>query len=464
MTSADEPDPCKRTEIPLVLETVMPAEVASSKRLDWLRRQRDTAADECTSITDAAADEDRNPTDAEERTLEARRSQLEKLEADIAVEVGLAHRSAQYLQLTQDLGPAPEPQQRTHAAVRQEAQADVVYRSPGEYLVDYLTRQESPEAKARFDRYLQRAVAHQTTAQNPGLLPVPILEPVFSLQSQRRPAMEATTRRPLPGSGKTFQRPKITQNTTAGPQSAEKAELPSRFMTIDPVTVTKSTYGGTINLSWQDRDWTEPAIMDLLVNDLAASYFQVTDQAFCTYFAAAVTATQALATPDGPGLVEAIYAATATIFAATNGMPDTLWVSPDVWGAIGSLSDTTGRQLFPTINPSNALGTIQPTSMAGSVAGMRLVVDKHLPAATAILGDSTYVETYETIGGQVSVIEPSVLGTQMAFYGYVAWLVLDPNAFVKITGVPVLPLDAGTQTTEEPNDYNKAKPSKAGNQ
>jgi HK97 family phage major capsid protein len=429
----------------------MTTEVAGSKRLDWLRRQRETIADECSSITD----EDRNPTDAEERTLEARRSQLEKLDADVAVEVGLVNRSAQYAQLTQDLGPAPEPQ-RTHAVVRQETQPEVVYRSPGEYLVDYLTRQENPEAKARFDRYLQRAVAHQTTAQNPGLLPVPILGPVFTQQSQRRPAMEATTRRPLPGSGKTFQRPKITQNTTAGPQSAEKAELPSRFMTIDPVTVTKSTYGGTINLSWQDRDWTEPAIMDLLVNDLAASYFQVTDQAFCTYFAGAVTATQALATPDGPGLVEAIYAATATIFAATNGMPDTLWVSPDVWGAIGSLSDTTGRQLFPTINPSNALGTIQPTNMAGSVAGMRLVVDKHLPAATAILGDSTYVETYETIGGQVSVIEPSVLGTQMAFYGYVAWLVLEADAFVKITGVPVLPLDAGTQT-EEPNDYNKAK-------
>jgi len=130
-----------------------------------------------------------------------------------------------------------------------------------------------------------------------------------------------------------------------------------------------------------------------------------------------IRATQALATADGEGLVGAIYAATATIFGATNGMPDTLWVAPDVWGSIGSLSDSTGRQLFPTVNPSNALGSISPTSMTGSVAGMRLVVDKHLPAGTAILGDSTYVETYETIGGQVSVIEPSVLGTQMAFYG-----------------------------------------------
>lgn len=438
----------------------MPTEVAGSKRLDWLRRQRDSAAAEVESITNKAVDEDRDISDAEERTCEARRSRIVELDADIEVEVGVVNRSAQYQTLTQDLGPAPEPQQRTHAAVRSEP-TEPVYRSAGEYLTDYLLRASddprAPEAKARFDQYLKRAVAHQTTAQNPGLLPVPILGPVFTQQSQRRPAMEATTRRPLPGSGKTFQRPKITQNTTAGIQAAEKGELPSRFMTVDPVTVTKSTYGGTINLSWQDRDWTEPAIMDLLVNDLAASYFQVTDQAFCTYFAAAVTATQDLATADGPGLVGAIYAATATVFAATNGMPDTLWVAPDVWGAIGSLSDTTGRQLFPTVNPSNALGTIQPGSMSGSVAGMKLVVDKHLPAGTAILGDSTYVETYETIGGQVSVIEPSVLGTQMAFYGYVAWLVLNADAFVKLTGVPVIPFENEPEPTEEPaNPYNKA--------
>jgi len=420
--------------------------LSGSKRLDWLKRQMDNALSDVETITSRAADEDRELTDSEQSTCESRRSRIAELEPAIQVEAELAKRQATYQTMVADIGSAPAGEKRTQA-VERSGQAEVEYTSPGQYLTDYLLRNsddpKAPEAKARFDRYLQRAVAHQTTAQNPGLLPVPILGPVFTQQSQRRPAIEATTRRPLPGPGKTFQRPMITQNTTAGPQSAEKAELPSRNMTVDPVTVTKSTYGGTINLSWQDRDWTDPAIMDLLVSDLAASYFQETDKAFCTYFAGAVTATQALATADGEGLVGAIYAATATIFAATNGMPDTLWVAPDVWGAIGSLSDTTGRQLFPTVNPSNALGSISPTSMSGSVAGMRLVVDKHLPAGTAILGDSTYVETYETIGGQVSVIEPSVLGTQMAFYGYIAWLVLNADAFVKITGVPVLPLSTG---------------------
>lgn len=431
--------------------------LTGSKRLDWLKRQMDNALSDVETITSRAADEDRELTDSEQSTCEARRSRIAELEPAIQVEAELAKRQATYQTMVSDIGTAPAGEKRSQAVERSNGQAEVEYTSPGQYLTDYLLRNsddpKAPEARARFDRYLQRAVAHQTTAQNPGLLPVPILGPVFTQQSQRRPAIEATTRRPLPGPGKTFQRPMITQNTTAGPQSAEKAELPSRNMVVDPVTVTKSTYGGAINLSWQDRDWTDPAIMDLLVSDLAASYFQETDKAFCTYFAAAITQTQALASADGEGLVGAIYAATATVFAATNGMPETLWVAPDVWGSIGSLHDSTGRQLFPTVNPSNAMGSISPTSMAGTVAGMRLVVDKHLPAGTAILGDSTYVEVYETIGGQVSVIEPSVLGTQMAFYGYIAWLVLNADAFVKITGVPTLPLSTGNGnggTTPEP--------------
>jgi len=419
----------------------MPTDIAGSKRLDWLKRQMDQALADVQDITNRAADEDRDLSDSEQRTCEARRSKIVDLEKDLELEADLAQRSATYQGLVAHIGAAPEQPLRGQLVERQqnEAPSTAAYDSPGAYLVDYLTRSEDPEANKRFSRYLERAVQHQTTTQNPGLLPVPILGPVFTAQANRRPAIQAATLRPLPGSGKTFQRPKISQYTTAAVQSAEKAELASRPMLIDPITVTKSTYGGVVNLSWQDRDWTDPSIMDLLVADLAASYANATDAAFVTYFAASVTQTQALVTPDSEGLLGAIFAATGTIFTATNTMPDTLWIAPDVWGSLGSMVDTTGRQLFPTVNPVNALGTINPQSMTGSLAGYRLAVDKNLPSGTAILGDSTYIEVYETVGGQVSAIEPSVLGTQVAFYGYIAWLNLEPNAFVKITGVPVIP-------------------------
>jgi HK97 family phage major capsid protein len=422
----------------------MPTEIAGSKRLDWLKRQMEQALGEVESITNRAADDDRDLSDAEQRTCEARRSRITELESELEVEADLAQRSASYQGLVAHIGP-PQDQPMRGQLVERQSQAHLEvpnYASPGAYLVDFLTRSEDPEAAARFGRYLERAVAHQTTVQNPGLLPTPILGPVFTEQAQRRPAIESATLRPLPGTGKTFQRPQIKQYTLAGPQSAEKAELPSRPMLIDPITVTKSTYGGVVNLSWQDRDWSDPSIMDLIVSDLAASYANATDAAFVTYFMTTVTQTQALATADSEGLLGAIFAATGTIFSQTNTMPDTLWVAPNVWGALGAMVDSTGRQMFATVNPVNGLGTITPQSMTGSLAGYKLAVDKNLPAGTAILGDSTYVEVYETIGGQVSAIEPSVLGTQVAFYGYIAWLTLEPKAFVKLTGVPVLPFGA----------------------
>ena len=131
-------------------------------------------------------------------------------------------------------------------------------------------------------------------------------------------------------------------------------------------------------------------------------------------------------------------------------MPSTLWVAPNVWGALGSMTDGSGRPLFPFVNPVNGMGNMAPGTIEGSVAGMRLAVDKNFPAGTAILGDPTYVEVYETLGGQVSAVEPSVLGTQIAFYGYIAWLVLRSTAFVKLTGLPAPPLRSGTAASPEP--------------
>lgn len=408
----------------------MPELLSGSKRLEWLRRQRDTAADEVSAITTRAANEDRDLSDAENATCESRRSRLETLDEEIKVEVELAERSSRYANLTAGIGSAPdEPQTVTRAVtVKHE------YTDAGSYLVDYLTRGRDPEAAKRFDLYL-RAVAHQTTTDNPGLLPVPILEPVINFATQRRPAIEATTRRALPGSGKQFIRPKVVQHTTVAVQATEKAELASQAMKVNPINVTPATYGGVVNLSWQDRDWTEPAIMNLLVADLAAAYAKATDTAFCTYFAGAVTSETEIpgtGTASGASWLSAIYAGNAAVYAVTNAIPDTLWVSPDVWGALGALVDGSGRQMFPTVGPNNAMGTIQPTSMDGNIAGMRLVVDGNFAPGTAILGDSTLVETYETIGGQVSAVEPSVLGTQIAFYGYMAWAVLEAGAFTKL--------------------------------
>jgi hypothetical protein len=78
------------------------------------------------------------------------------------------------------------------------------------------------------------------------------------------------------------------------------------------------------------------------------------------------------------------------------------------------------------------MGTIAPTALEGSVAGMRLAVDGNLPADTAILGDSAAAEFFEQVGGMVSALEPTILGTAIAFYGYAATCIVRPAALVKL--------------------------------
>lgn len=426
----------------------MPGTLTGTRRLEWLRRQRDNVASEVEALTNKAIDDDRDLTDAEQNSCEVRRSRLESLDNEISIEVDLCERSQRYEELSDrvSLPPSPSSQRDDQGHTVERSAPPVEYETPGEYLVDFLTRSEDANSARRFDQFW-RAAPHQLVADNPGIVPTPIMGPLWNTINSRRPAIEATTKRPMPSAGRQFTRPHVTQHTLVDVQATEKTALTARQMKIDPLTVTKTTYGGYVNLSFQDRDWTDPAIMNILVGDLAAMYAQATDKAFCTAFPGLITQTAPLATNDGAGWLGAIYAACGLVYAADNALPDTIWVSTDVWGGLGALVDGSGRPLFPTVGPNNALGSIQPQTLGGSVAGMRLVVDANFPAKTCIIGDSSAVEFYEQVGGQVSAVEPSVLGTNIAYYGYAAWLVIEPNAFVKLTGV-ALPFSGDSESAK----------------
>jgi hypothetical protein len=228
-------------------------------------------------------------------------------------------------------------------------------------------------------------------------------------------------------------------------------------MKIDPLTVTKATYGGYVNLSFQNRDWTDPAILDLLVADLAAMYANQTDNAFCDYFEAAITQTTPVTDPTvAQDWLTALYTGASMVYAADNSYPDTLWVSPNVWAHLGAMVDGSGRPLFTSISPQNTVGDTSPTSFSSSVAGLRMVVDANFPTNTAILGDSRLVETYEQIGGQVSATEPSLLGVNIAYYGYVAWIVTKPTGFVQFAAVIPPPLAADPQNGGTGTTYTKS--------
>jgi HK97 family phage major capsid protein len=405
--------------------------------------------------------EGRDLTDAETAVLEHTRTRIQELDKQIEPleqyeKVKAAH------QATVAEMPHPEPTRGNGYVERPPAQPRRLdgndgmpnYRSAGAFVVDYLRAagimnrgQPDPEAMQRVQQ--ARAVADQKTADTPGILPTPIVGPVVNLIDSNRPLISslggAKAMAGIPGT--TFSRPKITQHTLVGVQSGEKTQLPSQKMTITPVNFTKGTYGGTVDISRQDIDWTSPGAWDILIKDLADVYSIQTETAVAAAFIAASTATKVtVATNDLKGWVLALYTAAMHSYQASFMMPNRIWCSLDVWAALGSLVDV-ARVVLPqnTVAEMGAPGTSELMSFMGDLLGVPRIVVPTFAAGTCFVGNASLYEVYEEVIGLLSVIEPSILGVQVAYGGYVAFGTLSATGIVGLTapaGMPTL-LDGG---------------------
>jgi hypothetical protein len=290
---------------------------------------------------------------------------------------------------------------------------------------------------------LQAAAGDVLTTDTPGLLPVPVLGPLVQDLNFIRPVVEALGARAYPDSGqsKTFVRPTITTHTSVAAQSSELAAVSATTMVIASNSVTKTTLAGQVTLSVQDIDFTSPSAMALILNDLMGEYMISSDN-----FAAdnLLTAANASGVWDGTvaDLLKSVYDSAVDISSGRNFTPTHMFVSPDVWGQMGQLADTTGRPVFPFIGAGltgqNALGGGNATSWNGNPLGLQLVVDSNFAAKTMIItrvgqGSGDAFEFYESIRGLQSLEAPAVLGRTMSFHGYVSTFAAIGGMIRKIT-------------------------------
>jgi hypothetical protein len=305
----------------------------------------------------------------------------------------------------------------------------VEYRTAGAYVLDYWKAGlGAEEAVHRLDLF-NRAAAHQTTADNPGLLPEQILGPIVNFVDESRPLVGALGPRDLPSGS--WSRPVVTQHTNVAVQAGEKTELVSRKMLISKLPVAAATYGGYVNVSRQDVDWTTPGIMDIIINDLAGYYAQVTEEAACDAFVAAATAGPDLpATPTGPDVAAALWTAAGAAYTATKGQGRLIFaVAADMLGLVGPL--------FAPINPQNAqsggfsAGSFGSGAM-GAISGISVVMSPGLAPGTMIVLTTAAAEVYEDRIGSLQVVEPSVLGVQVAYAGYFSPLVIEDAGIIAI--------------------------------
>ncbi len=345
---------------------------------------------------------------------------------------------------TQDI-PEEEPMSNENPAV--EASAEIVPTTPiyaqARRVVEMPTAVEYLAAAiAGGDQWramseaIRAAAPDIVTTDTPGLLPTPILAPVYNNFIGRRPVVDAIGVKAMPAGGKVFIRPEVTTHTTIGASIAEQSPTSGTLVVFNN-QVTKQIFGGYVNISEADLDWSDPAILQVVLDDMGRIYANATDNYAADQLVAGATTTQAFAAADvaKPEVWAAeIAEAAATILSASNGnLPTHLFVAPGIWQDLLALSDSSKRPLFPQIGPMNAFGNLAPGQANGNAFGLQVVVDRNFASSTCIVGDASGYELFEQQKGAVSIDSPSTLSRTIAFRGYFAALMIDASKFVKFT-------------------------------
>jgi phage head maturation protease len=286
---------------------------------------------------------------------------------------------------------------------------------------------------------IQAAAPNVLTTDIPGVLPLPIVQPVYNNFIGRRPVIDAIGAKAMPQGGKVFIRPEVTTHTSVGQQTTENTSLTQGTFVVTDNQVTKNTFGGFVTVSEQSIDFSQPEIIGLLLDDMGRIYANETDNFAADNLrtGATVTSNFTAASAGDPATWAAwVAGAAATILSGSNGnLPTHMFLSPGIWQDLLGLSDTADRPLFPQIGPMNAFGNLAPGQANGNAFGLSVVVDRNFTNPTLIVGDASGFEIFEQQKGAISVDVPSTLSRTIAFRGYLATLMIDSSKFVKASFV-----------------------------
>ena len=281
---------------------------------------------------------------------------------------------------------------------------------------------------------LQAAAPNIVSDDNPGTLPISVVSPVYNNFQGRRPVVDAVGVRGMPQGGKVFIRPEVTTHTSIGASIAEQSPTGGTLVVFNN-QVTKQLFGGFVNISEFDIDVSQPEILSVVLDDMARIYANATDNYAADNLKSGATVTQnfAAASIADPAYWSTwIGTAAQTILSSSNGnLPTHLFLSPDYWGYLLSLSDTADRPLFPQVGPMNAFGNLAPGQPNGVAFGLSVVVDRNFAAETVVVGDASGYELFEMQKGAISIDSPSTLSRTVAFRGQFAALMIDASKFVK---------------------------------
>ena len=321
----------------------------------------------------------------------------------------------------------------TNPIIYAEAKRPFVMPTAAEYISAMLCHPAKFEA---MQVGIQAAAPDTVVGDVPGIIPLPIVTPVYNNFRGNRPVIDAIGARALPGGGSTFIRPKVTTNLSIAQQATENSAVQIGTLVVDDIVVSKVSFAGTTTLSEQVIDWSQPEVIGVVLDDMARIYANTTDNYAADTLKTGATQTVAFGNDATNPAQWADFVSTAAqdILTNSNGnLPTHLFVSPNMWGYLLGLTDTSGRPLFPMLGPMNAYGDLSVTEGAGMAFGLRVVVDRNFATDTVLVGNAEGFEVYEQQKGAIAVDVPSTLSRTIAFRGYLSAVMIDADKFIKAT-------------------------------
>ena len=277
-------------------------------------------------------------------------------------------------------------------------------------------------------RDLVAALDAATTTENIGVVPPTYLRDIIGIVDASMPFADSLEQGTLPASGMKFYRPVLgTQATTA--QTAEAVELDSTDTTITSLEVDIVKIGGANKISVELLERSDPAYLDVLLRELAASWAQKAD----AY--AFNIATASAANSTGGTLYAAIADAIADSFAVVRKTPNRYLADTGNFATLLGAVDGNDRPLFAAAAPQNAAGLMTQGSTAGTIAGLQLVVDANVDTGAGVLGmvyPSDAATFYKSAAFQIRSNVVSTAEVEVGLYGYVACALKYGTAFRKI--------------------------------
>jgi uncharacterized protein len=282
-----------------------------------------------------------------------------------------------------------------------------------------------------------RALADQTTGNNPGVMPPVWLLQVKGIIDLGRPAITSVGGPESAGTfGMDINWPYFDGDLTeiVEAQASEKGEVNSVEINLEKGDATLATYAAGSDISYQLLQRSSPSYLDAHNRIMAASYSTVTDRKFTNDLWTGSNNTNIYdlsADTTGTAFREAVFTASMEVEDATGAPASVVLVSTALFSKIGSFTT-----FFPApYSVQNVSGVATASTLDVNVSGLRVVrakwldtdVDRH---AIVLNGEAArWVEDGPRLATAENV---SKLGRDIAIYGYGATAVYLPAGVVRL--------------------------------